>query len=135
METNSLITKVDIIIYFQLPAVTMEHLINYMCTHSSLLIRWMSYSILVLAVYTLVALSLFINAPYGKFVSDKFGKKINAKVVWFVQEAPSLCTPLFVLSMSDCANMDNSWANWLTTGGFICHYFQRCVFHSLLFNN
>ena len=86
--------------------------------------QWMAYIMIFLAVITAVALQ-FTNAPYGKHVSDKYGRKMNTRLAWLIQESPSFYIPILWMLSCGFATIDTSWANCIIVGGFLVHYFHR----------
>uniref|UniRef100_UPI00398E7ADA 3-oxo-5-alpha-steroid 4-dehydrogenase 1 isoform X2 n=1 Tax=Pristiophorus japonicus TaxID=55135 RepID=UPI00398E7ADA len=73
----------------------------------------------------------FVNMPYGRFASRKFGFPVNVKVAWFIQEFPSLAVPVYLVFFStDIRPLQLS--NQLLLGMFICHYIHRSLMFPFL---
>ncbi|XP_069770291.1 3-oxo-5-alpha-steroid 4-dehydrogenase 1 [Narcine bancroftii] len=72
----------------------------------------------------------FINAPYGRYASSKYGFPVKVKVAWLIQELPSLIVPLCLLFSAD--NKPLELPNFLLLGLFICHYTHRSLVYPFL---
>ncbi|XP_032903987.1 3-oxo-5-alpha-steroid 4-dehydrogenase 1 [Amblyraja radiata] len=90
-------------------------------------IETMSWLIILMGGCAFLAMQ-FIDMPYGRYTSSKFGFLVNVKAAWFIQEIPSLAIPLYLLFIN-AGNKPVQLPNQLLLGMFICHYTHR----SLLF--
>ena len=72
----------------------------------------------------------FVEAGYGKMISDKWGPAINNKVAWVIMECPVFFVMLYLWGMSDRRFEIAPLAMFLI---FQSHYFQRSfIFPCLL---
>ena len=82
---------------------------------------FMSYGMFLMALSTAVALA-FLDSPYGKHFDRKYGRPVNSRWSWFIQELPSItCFLYFVLN-------SHFYYNWTICGlvfMFCIHYVQR----------
>jgi 3-oxo-5-alpha-steroid 4-dehydrogenase 1 len=72
---------------------------------------------------------LFIAAPYGRFSSDKAGKRADPRIGWFVMELPAL----LVMPLGWLAS--GSWNSIVKTaflGIWLLHYAQRDIVYPLI---
>ena len=90
-----------------------------------MLLFWMSCGLIVFGLITFLVL-LMIPAPYGRYSSPSWGRLINARYAWFIQELPSLLVPVVLWLHSAAAT---AVPNKLLLGVFIVHYFHRYVCH------
>lgn len=89
----------------------------------------LSYFMMLMAFVTFVAL-LFVNVPYGRYASTRYGFPVNVKFAWFVQELPSFLVPLGLM-LSSCARITHL-PNQLLLVMYLCHYFQRSLIFPFL---
>lgn len=85
----------------------------------------MAYCMLFMAACTLVAL-LYVNVPYGRYSSSKYGFPVSARLAWFVQEMPALSVPLCLLVGTSSAKT-SLLPNRLLIAMYFCHYIHRYV--------
>ncbi|XP_074649065.1 3-oxo-5-alpha-steroid 4-dehydrogenase 1-like [Tubulanus polymorphus] len=90
-------------------------------------IHSISYCMIVTGLLTLVTLQ-YVNAPYGRYSSAKWGVFIPAKFAWLVQELPSFVAPVFCIYLGSKPNI----ANRCLLGIFLTHYVQRTFIYPLL---
>lgn len=94
--------------------------------------RLRSYLMLASGAAAFIAL-MFVTAPYGRYAekaSPLYGFKINGKLAWIVQEAPSFFLPVFMWwtaskDPSRAALLSNVNANTILLIMFLFHYFNR----------
>lgn len=82
----------------------------------------LSYFMMFMAFITFFAL-LFVNVPYGRYASSRYGFPVNVKIAWFIQELPAFLLPL-ALILSTCAKITHL-PNQLLLLMYFCHYTQR----------
>lgn len=82
----------------------------------------LSYLMMFMAFVTFLAL-LFVNVPYGRYASSRYGFPVNVKIAWFIQELPAFLLPL-ALILSTCAKITHL-PNQLLLLMYFCHYTQR----------
>ncbi|XP_043818717.1 3-oxo-5-alpha-steroid 4-dehydrogenase 1 [Dromiciops gliroides] len=76
-------------------------------------------------------LQSIVGSPYGRHVSPRFGPTLPVKLVWFLQEMPSLLVPLYVVTCTPAERL-NHWPNRILLGIFIIHYLQRTLIFPFL---
>ena len=91
-----------------------------------------NFLLLIMAITGLVVFVAlyFVEAGYGKMISDKWGPAINNKVAWVIMECPVFFVMLYLWGMSE-----RTWeiAPLVMFLIFQAHYFQRSfVFPFLL---
>jgi len=70
-----------------------------------------------------------IKAPYGRYQSDSFGAKIDAKTAWFFQELPAFAIPLiYILTADERFTLTSK----VLLGAFMSHYFNRTFIYPFL---
>ncbi|EDV21636.1 uncharacterized protein TRIADDRAFT_59840 [Trichoplax adhaerens] len=74
---------------------------------------------------------MFLTAPYGRYTRDGFGYTINGKLMWFIQEMPSLLIPIIML-FEDDADQIHNLPNRILLGQFLLHYTQRTLIFPFL---
>lgn len=82
----------------------------------------LSYLMMFMAFVTFLAL-LFVNVPYGRYASSRYGFPVHATIAWFIQELPAFVLPL-ALILSSCAKTTH-FPNQLLLLMYFCHYTQR----------
>ncbi|XP_051992710.1 3-oxo-5-alpha-steroid 4-dehydrogenase 1-like [Xyrauchen texanus] len=90
----------------------------------------LSYLMMSMASVTFLTL-LFVNVPYGRYASSKYGFPVNVKFAWFVQELPAFLVPLSLVLWSSCAKITHL-PNQLLLLMFFCHYMQRSLIYPFL---
>ena len=90
-----------------------------------------NFLLLIMAITGLVVfVSLyFVEAGYGKMISDKWGPAINNKVAWVIMECPVFFVMLYLWAMSERTFEVAPLAMFLI---FQTHYFQRSFIFPLL---
>jgi len=91
------------------------------------------FSTVLLAVMFLSFFRLLANvAPYGRYANEKGGSgfKVNARVAWSVQEAPSFFIPLICFFVGPSA-IAHQKSNMALLSFFLFHYFNRTVIYPL----
>jgi len=88
------------------------------------LLYWMSYGMIVSGLLTFAVL-LLIAAPYGRYSSSSWGRLIDSRYAWFMQELCSLLVPIVLWLCSSAAA--TKLPNKLLLGAFVLHYFHRSV--------
>ena len=81
----------------------------------------------------LVSLSLFrVAVPYGRHTwKGGLLLPLPAKLGWFVQEAPALCVPLFLITNVGGKHLGKINANTILLGMFLLHYVHRVLIYPL----
>nr|BBE00816.1 3-oxo-5-alpha-steroid 4-dehydrogenase 1 [Clarias magur] len=90
----------------------------------------LSYLMTLMALAACVAL-LFLDVPYGRYTSRKYGVQVHVKVAWFIQELPALFLPLSLILWASPAKISNL-PNQVLLGMYFCHYFQRSLIYPFL---
>jgi len=90
------------------------------------LLFWMSCVIIIVGLLSLVG---NIPASYGRYSSPAWGRLIDARFTWFMQELPSFLVPVALWLCSDVTPM---LPNRLLLGAFIVHYFHRSLVYPVL---
>ena len=91
-----------------------------MHTFDSLVYVWMAIGIITFI--TLVTTK--IRAPYGRHVSEKWGKMIDNRLGWIIMEFPALTIfPLIVIF----GRNEKNWFIWLLVGLWLLHYVNRTL--------
>lgn len=93
-------------------------------------LEWMAYVMVLMGLLSFLFL-LFINVPYGRYASSKFGFPVSVKLAWFLQELPSLLVPLYVVVFT-AADRNSYLSNQVLIGMFLCHYIQRTLVYPFL---
>lgn len=74
-------------------------------------------------------LLLFVNAPYGRYISNKWGLLINNKIGWFLMELPALAVfVFFFLFKSEQKNV----VVWLFFAFWTFHYSYRSLLYPFI---
>ena len=69
---------------------------NLYLLHEQTLLYLMALLMIAVAFGNIVLL-WYIEAPYGRYSSSRWGPPINAKVAWCIQEAPAFIVPLVLI--------------------------------------
>lgn len=83
----------------------------------------MAYFMVFMAACTFVTL-LFVDVPYGRYASSKYGFPVNVKLAWFIQELPAVLVPVCLLVCTSGAR-SSLLPNQLLIAMYFCHYVQR----------
>lgn len=87
------------------------------------ILEWLSYVMMLMALVTCLAF-LFLNVPYGRYTSSKYGFPVHVTVAWFVQELPAFLVPLSLILWASPLKI-TELPNQLLLGMYFCHYIQR----------
>ncbi|XP_058476075.1 3-oxo-5-alpha-steroid 4-dehydrogenase 1 [Solea solea] len=90
----------------------------------------LAYFMVFMAACTLVSL-LFVNVPYGRYSSSKYGFAVNVRFAWFVQELPAFLVPMCLVFWTTCAKT-SLLPNQLLIAMYFCHYVQRSLIYPFL---
>ncbi|XP_041104394.1 3-oxo-5-alpha-steroid 4-dehydrogenase 1 isoform X2 [Polyodon spathula] len=93
-------------------------------------LEWMAYVMVLMGLLSFL-FSLFVNVPYGRYASSKFGFPVSVKLAWFLQELPSLLVPIHVVVFT-AADRSSYLTNQVLIGMFLCHYIQRTLVYPFL---
>lgn len=85
----------------------------------------MAYFVVLMAACCFVTL-LFVNVPYGRYATSKYGFPVNVKFAWFIQELPAFLVPLYLVVWTS-SKKATLLPNQLLTAMFLWHYVQRLV--------
>lgn len=85
----------------------------------------MAYFVVLMAACCFVTL-LFVNVPYGRYATSKYGFPVNVKFAWFIQELPAFLVPLYLVVWTS-SKKATLLPNHLLTAMFLWHYVQRLV--------
>lgn len=98
------------------------------------IIYYSAYLMLIMALVTFLALTLWTTAPYGKFTANKgWGMLLPAKICWMIMESPNLWNSLFIYFLSEAYfgaelrlpiySLTNQWLLSL----YLLHYVNRSL--------
>jgi 3-oxo-5-alpha-steroid 4-dehydrogenase 1 len=91
-------------------------------TFQSLIYIWMALAAIVFLVL------LKVTAPYGRYISNKWGPQINNKLGWVLMEIPGMILIMFFV----IANASNQNAmTYILVAFFIFHYINRTFIYPL----
>lgn len=76
----------------------------------------------------LLAILLFVDAPYGKRDRDGWGPALPVRWSWFLLEVPSFAVPLWVLYRSERLP---GWPGAVLIAAWLTHYFHRSFIYPM----
>ena len=82
---------------------------------------WMSCG-LIMSALVILAVTLIMPAPYGRYGSASWGMLIDARCGWYCRCLPSLVLPI---ALCLCSSGAIALPNKLLLGTFIVHYIHR----------
>ncbi|KAF7657677.1 hypothetical protein LDENG_00023410 [Lucifuga dentata] len=94
------------------------------------ILNFLAYFMAFMAACTFFAL-LFMNVPYGRYASSKFGFPVNVRLAWFVQELPAFMVPLCLVFWTSSAKT-SQLPNQLLLAMYFCHYVHRSLIYPFL---
>jgi len=87
-------------------------------------VNWLAYAMFITAFSTFLSLVFVVSAPYGRYFQEgkAYGKLINGKIAWFIQEFPAFLIPVVGLAYH---YSELPLANKIILALFITHYIHR----------
>ena len=73
-----------------------------------------------------------VNAPYGKFSNNKWGKLFNYKIGWFIQE---IVSPITFSYFFITGTADKSIISWILFTIWVGHYINRSIIFPMRLSN
>lgn len=65
-----------------------------------------------------------LGSPYGRYSSQWSGRRVSARLAWFLQELPSMVWPLYEFARPAAVRL-YSLPNRVLMAMFLIHYVQR----------
>jgi len=104
-------------------------------TDDERIVNGVSYVMCVFTFFAFLSLCSGATAPYGRYAEAipfgiSWGFRVNGKLAWIIQEAPSLFIPI-VLYVVGPAEVKDQLVNRILLGMFVFHYFNRTIIFPL----
>ncbi|NP_001279361.1 3-oxo-5-alpha-steroid 4-dehydrogenase 1 [Callorhinchus milii] len=96
-----------------------------------LLLRRLSWLMILTGAAAFLLLQ-FVDLPYGRFASRKFGFPVHVKLAWCVQEAPAMVLPLYLGLCSAGSASSLQRPNLVLLSMFTIHYIHRAFMFPFL---
>lgn len=110
----------------------MANYLELLLQNDRLFLNYITFGFFIFAIFSLLILP-WIPAPYGRYSASKWGRTLDPKISWFIQEFPSVVVPICLLIFTECPR-SSFWPNKVLTALFLLHYIHRYILKNLLYS-